>query len=722
MQKFIWPFLTLLFTSANAFALIEKTSNSNNKDESAVLKADQIDADRNANIMDAIGHVELSKGLSVLTADTMTYDKNSAVVKANGNVRGKNLEVGKLKATNGEVKDDMSSGVFYNSLMALNNGSYLTSPQTNKINPDITILKKPIFSICPNEEIAANIDEAGKKTDLITIKSTSAKVDQKNQTMSGFNNVVRIYKVPVLYIPYIKFPLPDKKRKSGFLSPSYIKNNRFGIGFKVPYFVDLAPNYDLTVTPLLYTSNNQFTIYNDFRHMAEYGNYKLNFEISSNKITNTTDTLVVNRSKKEYRWYLAGDGKFDFSENTSANYKLSTASDRNYLRDYNYNFTAYTVSEANVDYTNQRDYLSVKTIRFQELVDVNKEKAAPFILPIVNHHIESQKPIFFKEKYELTSNFTSIYREDGLQYRRASVIPEVNVPFNFNGNLFRLNAKLEGDLYYLENNFKNIPRDNNYDTFQSNYKPEFLASWQLPLIQKLKTSTLMVEPMVTFTSSTFFKNYLKLPNEDSNNSELTVNNLFLGDRIPGFDRNETGERISYGVKSSLFNKLGQFDLTLGQSYRISNRQQDIIIRGFNDNNKSNFVGQFNYKYLTYFNLNYLFQLNESNYRNDVNAVSTTLNIGRFTFGNDYLLLKRNNSNLNKVEQTSLSAGIRVTDRLSVTTTASKDFVLNRIISRGIGVIYDGCCVVVNFGITENNSVNLTQKQTSYKINITVKNL
>lgn len=779
MQKFLWPLLTVLFTSANAFALSEKTptkavsaAKSTHKSSTqksakktiakpkkkvtnesiakiaeeygeeldaeedeknaepeapkeeppAVLKADEIEGDRDTNIMDAVGNVELTKGDATVTSEVMSYDKNKGTVKASGNFRAQNLEVGKLKATDAEVKDDMSSGVFHNSTLALNNGSYLTSPQTNKLSREITVLQKPVYSICPNEDIADDIDEAGKKTDLITIKSSRAKIDQEKKTVSITNSVVRIYKMPILYMPYIKFPLPDNKRRSGFLSPSYIKNNRFGIGFKTPYFFDLAPNYDLTVTPLVYVENKQFTIYNEFRHMAKYGDYKLNFEFSNNKITNTTDTVVVKRSDKQYRWLITGDGKFDFNTNSSANYKLNTAGDRNYLRDYNYSFLAYTVSEANYDYTNQRNYFGVKTVRFQELVDITKEKNAPFVLPIINSHIETSKPIFFKEKYALTSNFTSIYREDGMQYRRATVIPEINVPINFHGNLFNFNAKIEGDAYSLENNFKEIPQNNNYDSVKTNYKPEFIASWHLPLIQKLKSNTLMVEPIVTFVSSNFRKNFEKLPNEDSNSSELTVNNLFLGDRISGFDRNEAGERVSYGVKSSMFNKLGQFDLTVGQSYRISNEVQDVAIRGFNDNNKSNIVGQFNYKYRTFFNMNYLFQLNESNYKNDVNSVSAGLAIKKFTLSTDYLLLRKNVSNATEVEQASLRAGLKVTKRLSITATASKDFVIGRVISRGLGVVYDGCCIVVNFGITENNSINLLQKQTSYKINVTVKNL
>ena len=72
-------------------------------------------------------------------------------------------------------------------------------------------------------------------------------------------------------------------------------------------------------------------------------------------------------------------------------------------------------------------------------------------------------------------------------------------------------------------------------------------------------------------------------------SELTFSNLFANDRISGFDRNEAGKRVSYGLKSSIFNSLGEFNFTAGQAIIIKKKEQDVKIRGFAENNKSNTV-------------------------------------------------------------------------------------------------------------------------------------
>ncbi|NDH68885.1 MAG: LPS-assembly protein LptD, partial [Gammaproteobacteria bacterium] len=333
------------------------------------------------------------------------------------------------------------------------------------------------------------------------------------------------------------------------------------------------------------------------------------------------------------------------------------------------------------------------------------------------------KPFFFKEKVALTSNATAITRQDGLQYRRATFIPEVNFPFNLHGNLFNIGGKIQTDIYSLDNNFQyGSQRTNNYDQTQLNYKPELSANWRLPLIKKSKSNTLMLEPMINFVSSSYKKNVGDAPNEDSNSSELTVSNLFVNDRISGFDRNEVGERVSYGARTSLFNKYGEFGLTFGQSYKKNDVAQDVMIRGFADNNKSNIVGQAMYKAMKYFSIAYAFQLNESNYRNDVNQVTASLNLDRVTFSTDYLLLKKTMQNLQEREQIGASSAIKLTNRWKLTLSTSRDLALGRELARSMTLYRDGCCTTFGFSAVETNPSNLTKPQKTYNLIWSFKNL
>lgn len=709
---------TIIFAAQNSKAapLVGKSSS---QDTPTIMRANEVDGDKNTNIFTAKGNVEVTKGNSIIYADKVVYEKNGGIIHAIGNVKIKNIEVGNLRALKADVKDDFTSGEFTDGKIIFNDGSYLTSPEIIKESPVVTTLKNPIFSICPNPAISANNDLAGKKTDFISIKSRHTTIDSEDEMMRSRGGILKFYKVPFFYTPYIAIPLPSKKKKSGFLTPSYSKNSNLGIGIKMPYYLYIAPNIDLTFTPLIGVDSNQKMLTNKFRHLTSYGEYLVDFEIANNEIDSTDDSTVTARTDSDYRWHLKSKGTFDFTLNTGVDFTIDTLGDRNYMRDYYFGYENHTISKVNLDYIKGRDYHAVKAIRIQEIENYDDDESAPFVVPI-DSHIET-KPLAHKQKFALTSNFTTIVRNDGLQYRRATATPEFSVPFNLHGNLFTINTQVQTDLYSLENNYKSVSETNDYDSSEANYKPEASFNWRLPLIKKSKKSTFMVEPMANMVISSYQKSFSDLPNEDSNTSELTVSNLFVTDRIAGFDRNESGKRFNYGAKSSLFNDYGEFNLTLGQGYR-SGGDQDVIISGFNTNSKSNIVGQAMYKAVKYFSLTYSFQLDESNYRNDINQITSTLTFDRVSFSNSYLLLRKTLQNVNEKRQTSFSSKIKLTDRWSANLKLNRDLVINRNLSRSIGVSKDGCCTIFGFSVVETNPSSLNKSQKSFNLSLTFKNL
>lgn len=729
-QLLVLTCLLLICTTTKSFAFptsaSPKSTNGN-----AILKADEIDGDTASKLLIAHGNVEITKDTSVLYADKVTYNQLTKMINADGDVKIKNLEVGNMFARKAEVKDDFTSGKFFDNTIVFNDGAYLKSPKTEKENVNITTLYKAIFSFCPNPEIAADNKKAGEKSDMGAIHTSSTTIDKEDGVMRSSHNIIKIYDVPVLYIPYISISLPSKKRKSGFLTPSYVKTTNFGFGVKIPYYFNIAPNMDLTATPQISLTSNQVILGNEFRHLTTYGRYTMNLDIANNELKESrVNAAVLDRDNsastrqqdKDIRWNLKGDGLFDFNQNLGADFKINTASDINYFRDYNFNYVAYTQSVGNLDYIKKRDYYSVRAIKFQELENFRLSEEEQVVVPEINTYSESEKSLLFKERYALATNLSTINRASGLQYRRASFVPEVKVPFNIKGNLFDINAKLQGDLYWLEN--KSIDRSNSkgYDNLSSNYKPEVSLSWRLPLIQKTKYNTLILEPIASLVSSSFKRRNSETANEDSSPAELSISNIFITDRISGFDRNESGERLNYGFKSSMYNKLGEFGLIMGQSFRLSSATQDVAISGFAENNKSNIVGQMIYKAAKYFNIIYAFQLNEHNYRNEINQVTPSLTFDKFSIGGNYLMLRKNQQNLQKIEQLSLYSSLRFYDNWSMQFALNKDIQLRRTISRAVTFSRDGCCTVFGFAITETNPGSLVKPQRSFSLSLTFKNL
>ncbi|MCE3255360.1 MAG: lptD [Rickettsiaceae bacterium] len=714
----------VIFLIPSSWAAGKKTPPKNSLP--AVLKANQIEGDRNSNVINATGNVELTKDGNTLFTDQLSYDKGAQDIQALGNIRIKNYDIGNILAEKINLKSDFKSGNFDDAVIVFNDGSYIKSPAIIRNNESETVINQPVFSICPNDEIKENNKLAGKDSDVISITSSSTTtIDKSTNSIKTKDGVIRFYDVPVLYIPYLKTPLPSSKRKSGFLHPSYIRTTKLGFGLKVPYYFNIAPDKDLTSTLQYHPSKGHLILDNEYRQLLENGLYNIDLELANNKPkTNSLAVSANETSDQNLRWRLISGGNLKFQKDLELNFFIDNVGDKNYLQDYHNQFVDHTVSEANLNYIKDRNYAEVKTVKIQELGINRDEREEPVALPIINYYVESKaQPGAFQPVYDALLNSTVITRRSGLQYRRLSAKPEIKLPYNLGGNLFELSSNIQTDFYNMENNYTHRSRDNNYEDFAFNYRPEASLKWSLPLVGKYKTNTIVIEPLTNITISSYKNGGDEIPNEDTNNTELTQSNLFLSDRFTGFDRNETGGRLTYGFKSSLFNdSLGQFNLGLGQSFRSNNKTQDVIIRGFNNNNKSNIVGEFGYRAPKIFSIVYNFQLNESSYRNDINEVVTGFDFGKVRIGTDYILIRRTVNNAEPRKQINFNFGVNITKKLVFDASTTRNLINRATISKRYGLTYNGCCVSYGFAISEDNPTILARPQRSYNINFAIKNL
>ena len=717
--------LTIAFLSIPAISYCQE--------EKVTIKANRIFSDQLNNKVTAIGNVEISKNNQTFLSDRVSYNKNTGWIKSNSSTKVIDLESGNMFSDKGSIKDDFSTGEFINPLLIFKDGSYLQSKKANKESLKRTSFSYPLLSVCPNNKIAQDDRLTGDGSNLVTLHSSKTTIDTNKQRIINKHAIVKIVNIPVFYTPYISIPTKDNKRSSGFLTPSYLNNSRLGIGVRAPYFVNVSQNTNLTISPQLYLENNQTTIDANLEQKLKYGNHETSFEISNNEISSISDINTQNRTEADYRYKVSSLGNFVYTENSSVNFSILTLGDKDYLRDFNFTFTPYTQSDINYEYTKNRDYLKVSSVRFQELEQSEQRDEAQWVLPSVTHHIQSG-PKLLNETYSLTTNTTSINRESGLQYNRITTTPKIQIPKNINGNLLNLELSNQIDYYILEYNYDNAQSQGstNLDKNQSNSKPLVSASWKLPLIKKSLTNTVIIEPQIKIISSSSKKNHLDLPNEESNDSELTINNLFSSDRMAGYDRNENGERVNYGTNSTIYTENTKFEFDIGQSYLINQENQDIQVNGFSDNeSKSNVVGKTSYEYDfskikgagdRLFNTTYNFQLDDSNLNNKVNYISSHLSLDKFNLSNDYLLIRKGILSEEKIAQDTLSMGYKLTPKLRISGSVTKNLETGKNLSRRISTKYGGCCILTEFSIVETNTSNLTRKERSFNLSITVKGL
>ena len=283
------------------------------------LVADQMETDEDGKVI-LSGDAEVRRIDSVVKGDQIDYQQKTGQVNVRGNgfimrdgniVRGPELSYN-LDAETGEVNDpnfwlgaDGGSGkaeradIFSRSNMRLSSATYAGCPCQNP--PWYITSPRVDFDFDENEGVARNA-------------------------------VLYFKGVPILASPYLSFPL-RKERKSGFLLPTYGGSSNSGLEFTLPYYFNLAPNYDLTVTPR-YMTKRGLQLGAEFRYLGQgYDGQLTGTYLNRDKLTD------------EERWMYWWQHRHTLGGGLSAYFDVRRVSDDDYFRD----FTSFGLNEATID-------------------------------------------------------------------------------------------------------------------------------------------------------------------------------------------------------------------------------------------------------------------------------------------------------------------------------------------------------------------------------------
>jgi len=148
----------------------------------------------------------------------------------------------------------------------------------------------------------------------------------------------RIGKVPVLYVPWFAFPVDDR-RVSGLLYPRISRSSRNGFDWTQPIYLNLAPDYDLTLTPR-WMSKRGLQLGSEFRYLHPRGNGRVEFEyLGADKLTSRERELEIADGIREENRRRSDRMRFDYSgrqrltRTWQARTGLSWISDPRYIED-----------------------------------------------------------------------------------------------------------------------------------------------------------------------------------------------------------------------------------------------------------------------------------------------------------------------------------------------------------------------------------------------------
>lgn len=608
-----YAFLALFLIPANSLA---KTNKNNAEPKPIFFSADEVEENSQTGVITARGDVNISRLGTTLKADQLSYDRKKDIITAEGNVSVIQPDGTIVFAEYARLSDKMSKATITEVKAILADESRLAAKRIKQTANKDKHFFYAVYSPC-------DVCKSNPKP-LWSIKARKITHDVSNQDVYYRSAFLNIKDIPVLYAPVLSHPDPTVKRRSGFLPPSIVKNKYLGTALELRYFINIDDHQDILLTPIVSTDQN-LLLGGRYRKMLYSGEL------------NVGGTLMKDKKTHKTRGNVTAKGRYEINNLWIAKMDINYASDGAYLKDLSLpNKTeTWLTSSVAAERFQGRDYASIEgysyklvsySLRTSDLDAYEKQEySKPYIMPLATYeNISETNSIgaYFKN----TLNMASIYREHKqTQTQRATMINSWNLPYTSSfGEKYRFMASVKSDLYYVDN-YNNI-YNQNYTGAVGRIFPQAGLEWRLPFIKATENSRQILEPTIVSVAAPNGGNKNnKIPNEDSLNAQFDDSNLLDIDRYAGYDRNDTGSHISYGLNWSAYGKIiGRTSSFFGQSYYLKENESYAQSLGDTDSHFSDYVGRIFAAPNSYLDLNYRFRIDKNDLAIKYNEVNTRI--------------------------------------------------------------------------------------------------
>ena len=597
------------------------------------FSADEVQADTSSKVIKAKGNVEIRYNQMRLLTDEVDYEEKTDTIKARGNVKFYSADGSVLFADEIILADHFSTGAVENIKVLLRDESHVFAKSFRRKENQTKVLTDAVYTPC---DFCENNDP------LWALSARKVQHKEEEKDIYYTDAFLKVKGVPVLYTPFFTHPDPTVKRRSGLLAPSFGSSNYLGAIFQPRYFWAVNNQTNVIFSPIF--STDKGIIYD--------GSYSQYFYNNKTSISGS----YMHDSKKsshEHRGNLTAQGLYDISENWRFKYDVNYVSDYIYLKELDKpnNDDAWLISNVQFERFSGRDYASVEAYYYKTLsYNLRRENDRryqeishnkPYVAPLIDVEMYSD-PSSIGSYFKTNLGSASIYRKDGTQTQRMTAINAWELPFTTRfGEKYRFVASLKSDAYYVN---KYRYKTDSYTGTTTRFFPQAGVEWRLPFVRANETSRHIIEPVVVGVVAPNGGNKpYKIPNEDSADVYFDDTNVLDLDRYAGYDRNDTGSRVSYGMRWSAYDDfLGRTSAFIAQSY-----EKDInssFVENLNQSNTSHFsdlVGRINAEPNQYLDLNYRFRLDKKTFETKYSELGASVGPEFLKLHTSYIFLQGN---------------------------------------------------------------------------------
>ena len=409
-------------------------------------------------------------------------------------------------------------------------------------------LDQALFTTCPRQD------------DSWALHASDIKINEGEGWGSASNAIFRIKDIPVLYLPYLTFPVNDQ-RKTGLLLPKIGSSQLLGLDFELPYYVNLAENYDLTLTPR-YMSKRGTQLKSEFRYLtpAHQGILQLEYLGSDNeKPENFGSRYLSHLSHRS-----------DFTSNWRGHIDFTDVSDDAYL------------TELGSDYTNQSDTQLYReatlayygenidsTIRLQGFEILGNFAEAYKALPEIELSSAKPMPVFSPLEFIWQASYAHFKNDNAVinSANRLHLQPTLRLPFVTPALEFTAEASMLYTYYQQQSDLAEA----NIDTSVQRALPKIRLYSRLNLEREYdwfgEAALQTFEPQIQ---------YLYIPYRQQNNIGLydttrlqdDYHGLFRQNRFSSIDRINEANQLTVGWITRFYDNIDNelFRFSLGQIF------------------------------------------------------------------------------------------------------------------------------------------------------------
>jgi LPS-assembly protein len=497
------------------------------------------------------GDAELSRDGRSLTADELRYQEARGYAEAEGNVVFDDGDL-RMESHRGHLYLDSQEGAFSSTL-------YQYRPmhargeagEVLRLGPEQVRLTAASYTTCdPGNE------------DWI-LRARRVDLDQGSGRGSARGVSLRFKGVPLFYTPYISFPIDDR-RKSGFLYPSIGSSDTSGVDLAVPYYWNIAPHRDATITPRV-LGNRGLMMGGEFRYLNRRSHGEVNLE------------YLDDRDFGEERGALAYRHRGQPFERTRVDLMVNTVSDKDYLSDLGDSLavtsTTHLENRADLRYLGQGWDLLTRVQGYQTVDPAIPAESRPYQrLPQVLFR-SAPTTLTGGLEGELRAEWVAFERRDTVTGHRLDLLPTVRLP------LRRAYGFLVPELKYRYTGYQLSDTEPSQNDNPDRSVPVVSLDGGLFFDRHLADGRLQtLEPRLYYLYVPH-RNQDDLPVFDTGRMDFSFDQLFRDTRFTGADRVGDANQLTAALTSRLLDaQTGEerFRASAGQILYFDDRRVTLV--------------------------------------------------------------------------------------------------------------------------------------------------